>query len=516
MGFDPNVMRAAERALSLSDWGSARNLLLKIIETIDHPDALIHLSYLESKEGNYRLARDYALRAARRSPRQPKTIARLLTRLRNFNESGALHDFVDRSPFLRDLDPQTLQIVSAQLSYIGLQEEAEMYLEKAIAKFSGSPHLHLARAQVRIFLGRFDAAELDLQRCLKLAPTMANAWWTLAGVRKQTPDSNHVDRLRGMIAAGPKTAAEQAYLSYGLHKELDDLGDFEAAAQALEVACKARRTEQEYSAEQTRDLFARIKALPTDKASEAEAEFTPVFIVGMYRSGTTLLERLIGANPGVLNAGELQDMTGCMRQATDHHCFGVTDMTVVSRAADADYTAIGRQYLDGVRWRLDGHTHITDKWPPNHVNVGFICQALPKARVIHMVRDPVETCFSNLREMFSGAAPYSYDQRELASYCNEYNLLMRHWQERFPGRMLEVSYSRLTTDTEAVMREVADFSGIGFMPEMLDPRSAKRGVATASAIQVRNAVTSRKTAKWEPYRSYLAPLIEALEEPSIA
>jgi hypothetical protein len=159
---------------------------------------------------------------------------------------------------------------------------------------------------------------------------------------------------------------------------------------------------------------------------------------------------------------------------------------------------------------VDGHSHITDKWPANHVNVGFICQAMPQAKIIHMSRDPVETCFSNLREMFAHAAPYSYDQLELADYYKQYRDLMDHWIERFPGRILEITYSQLTRETEATMRKVAEFCGFPFTEKLLQPNSQGKSVATASAVQVRDQVVVRDKPKWAPYENYLQPLIGAL------
>ena len=507
------LLRRAELAVTTSNWPEATKRYLQVVELSEHPEALLFLSYSESNAGNYRLARSYALRAeaARPRPRTATQVLRLLSRLRHFNETDALHRFMAGSAFLRDMDPKVLQVVSAQLSYIGEQEQAVRFLDRAIALRPEIHELLLARAQVNVFLGNFDAAEHDISNCIRMAPRMATAWWTQAGLRKQTPESNHVDELRRLISSGSPTNNDRAYLHYALHKELDDLGDIAGASTALDGACRARRIEQDYRDAHTRSLFQRLKELPTGKTGIAVAEFTPVFVVGMFRSGTTLLEQLLGGNPGILNAGELQDMSSCMRNAVDHYFHGVIDEIVVARAADVDFNEVGKQYLDGVRWRLNGHTHITDKWPPNHVNTGFICQALPSAKIIHMVRDPVETCFSNLREMFSGAAPYSYDQGELASYYRQYRDLMTHWHDRFPGRILDVDYARLTTNTEEVMREVSAFCGLDFLPTMLDPRSATRSVATASAVQVRNAVTSRAKPKWEPYREYLQPLIRGLQ-----
>src|SRR5690606_27474294 len=134
----------------------------------------------------------------------------------------------------------------------------------------------------------------------------------------------------------------------------------------------------------------------------------------------------------------------------------------------------------------------------------------PQARILHMVRDPVEVCFSNLRELFSEANPYSYDQRELAAYYRGYERLMAHWHQRFPGRILDVDYAELTRDPEAVMRRVTAFCGLGFEPAMLDIQGRERGVATASAVQVRQGIVARDRPKWAPYAEYLAPLLEAL------
>lgn len=140
----------------------------------------------------------------------------------------------------------------------------------------------------------------------------------------------------------------------------------------------------------------------------------------------------------------------------------------------------------------------------------FLVRALPEARILHMVRDPVETCFSNLRELFSGASPYSYDQTELADFYLMYQDLMAHWHATFPGRVLDIHYADLTRDTEGVMRRVAAHCGLEFLPTMVDPQSRVQSVATASAVQVRQGVVALDKPRWAPYATYLAPLGDAL------
>ena len=201
-----------------------------------------------------------------------------------------------------------------------------------------------------------------------------------------------------------------------------------------------------------------------------------------------------------------------MREATDHHCRGVIDRELVRRSAGLDFAAIGRGYLDGVAWRSEGRRFVVDKLPSNFLNLGFILTALPQARVLHMVRDPMETCFSNLRELFSDANPYSYDQLELAEYYGQYRRLMAHWHARFPGRIHDVRYEDLVGDSEATMRAVAGYCGLEFEPGMLQPGEGGSAVATASAVQVRGGIRRRQVPKWQPYASQLAPMAERLQE----
>jgi tetratricopeptide (TPR) repeat protein len=511
------IFAAAERHVAGGHHDDARNLLEAVLRKLpEHPETLLRLSYLESLAGHYRAARGYALRAAATHPRDAAVSQDLLRRLRTFNEMAAIRGYLDGLPPLREVGIPVLLTIAAQLSYLNLQEDALRLLDEAARGDPDYPPTLVSRGQVLTYLGRFDEAERDLLRCTARAPELASGWWALSRLRRQTRESNHVDALRARLAQPPRHPDDPVLLAYALHKELDDLGEHDDAAEALARACRAKRALLRYSRDDNRALFDRLLALPAPPAGavapSASGAPAPVFIVGMHRSGTTLLEQLLDGHPQVRGLGELYDFTGAMRLATDHHCRGVVDATIVERARGLDFAAVGRSYLDGVAWRLDGQAFFTDKLPSNFLNLGFICRALAQARILHMVRDPVETCFSNLRELFSDANPYSYDQLELADYHHQYRRLMAHWHQAWPGRILDVDYARLTREPEAVVREVAAFCGLPFDPAMLAHRERGRGVATASAVQVRGEVVARERPKWEPYRDYLQPLIGALAD----
>jgi tetratricopeptide (TPR) repeat protein len=514
MSANDELLAQARRLMAARDMAGSTRLYRKILESGDNAEALLHLSNMEAGTGSYRLAHDYAMRALAMPTAltMPSLAPSLLLCLRHFNESGAMRRYLDGADFLSGMtDARTLQLVSAQLSWLGDQDAAVEFVSLSIRLMPTMTSLYLSRAQMQIFRGDFDAAEADLRDCLRREPEHPDALWTLALLRKWTAGNNHVDTIRRAIGRPLANTQERLRLYYALHKELDDLGDYLGAFAALEAACKAQRLTQDYNKEKTRHLFAKLKQMPVCEASSVpSADFTPVFIVGMFRSGTTLLEQLMGGYQGMFNAGELRDVATGMRYATDHYCPDVLDEVMIDRAAHMNHAEFGQRYLDGVRWRLKGHSHITDKCPPNHMNVGFICQAMPQAKIIDMSRDPVETCFSNMRELFSRGAPYSYDQLELADYYNQYRDLMDYWGQRFPDRILKVTYANLTRDTEATMRKVAEFCGFPFSDKLLQPNSQGKSVATASAVQVRDKVIVRDTPKWVPYEKYLQPLINAL------
>jgi tetratricopeptide (TPR) repeat protein len=445
-------------------------------------------------------------------PRGEATLQELVRRLRTFNETGALRECMQRLPPLREVGIPLLLGFAAQLSYLNRQEEALALLDEARRGDPDYPPTLVSRGQVLTYLGRFDEAEADLMRCLRRAPELAAAWWSLSRLRKQTPESNHVDAIRAQLSRPGRRAEDVALLAFALHKEFDDLGDAAAAWQALELGCRAKRSTLQYSASQTAALVDALIAAPTSPAASPHADGpTPIFIVGMHRSGTTLLEQMLAGHRDVAALGELYDFTSSMRNATDRHCRGVIDAAVVERAAHIDFAGVGRGYLDGVAWRLDGRAAFVDKLPTNFFHVGHICRALPQAKILHMRRDPMEACFSNLRELFSDANPHSYGQHELADYHMQYQRLMAHWRARFADRVLDVDYAGLTADPEATMRRIAAFCGLDFTPAMLDPRGDGRGVATASAVQVREGVRARAEPKWRRYAQWLEPLRTALQ-----
>lgn len=508
-------LEQAARHIVAQQYDQARTVLGTVLAAQpDHAGALLQASYLASLEGHYRQARDYTLRAARAPRPTEEDVAELLARLRTFNEAGELLGLLERLGPPARLSIPLLLTAAAQLSYLNLQERALVYLDEAHRADPDYPPTLVSRAQVLTYLGRFGEAEANLRHCLRRAPHLASAWWALSRLPRQADAISHdIIAMRQSLARPGLKADDAALLMFALHTDLDRAGEYAEAGQALIAGCRAKRSTLRYSPEAFEamiDLLVTHTTPWSPSPPEGHPGPVPVFIVGMHRSGTTLLEQLLAQHGDVFGIGELYDFTSQMRQATDHHCRGVIDAELIRRAASPgiDFTAVGRGYLDGIRWRIGQASHFTDKLPTNFLHLGYIARALPHARILHMRRDPRETCFSNLRELFSDANPHSYDPGELAHYHAQYQRLMAHWHQVLPGRILDVDYQALTTETEMTMRTVANFCDLAFDPAQASNEGA-RSVATASAVQVRGRIRPSSD-KWRPYEKLLSPWFETL------
>jgi tetratricopeptide (TPR) repeat protein len=505
------MLAIAEALAAKQDWDGAIAEYEKVLAQVpDEPYTLVQLSYMYSLRGSYRRAEEFALAAARTGTIDERILAELLPRLRTFNRSTEILACIERSGPLTRLPIPLLIAAGAQLSYLNLPELAIAFLDEAYRADPNYPTTLLARTQILTYLGRFDDAERDAERAIRRAPEIAQGYWLRAGLRRQSAERNHVDAIKRELARPGRTADDIALLSFALHKELDDLQRYDEAWLALMQGCRAKRSRLNYDARRMKQLFEVLSMFESVGTTHdrTDANPTPIFIVGMHRSGTTLLEQMLAGHPEIAALGELYDFTSAMRYTTDHHCKGVIDLTLAERARGADLSVAGKHYLDGVGWRLGAQRYFTDKLPSNFLHIGFIAHALPQAKILHMVRDPVETCFSNLRELFSDANPYSYDLGELADYYSWYAELMKHWHARFAGRILDVDYAQLLREPELQLRRVAEFCALPFDPAMLEIGSRRRGVVTASAVQVRGGIVTRDVPKWARYEGWLSPLID--------
>ncbi|MBC7657604.1 MAG: sulfotransferase [Frankiaceae bacterium] len=461
--------------------------------------------------GAYRDAVALTVAAARLRPATPTELVALARRLLQFNQSGLLRRVAMRLLEQPVSNAAAEADVAAMLSMMGDQDQATRLLDRALVILGPHPAHLYNRSQMHLYCGRLAQAEADLRRCLALEPGMAKAHWALSKLPAGAQSRADIDAARSTLLRTTDATQDEAFLRFALFNQLDRAGEHAQAWDQLMLGCRAKRALLRYQPAQSARLFDTLeKTFPLALApANASAEATgpvPIFIVGMHRSGTTLLERMLGNHSQVSEGGELYDLPAQLRLAVGRHFGGPLDVAVVERAETLDWTAIGSGYLDQVAWRADGRAYLIDKLPSNFVNIGCIRHALPRAKVIHMQRGAMDTCFSNLKELFSNACAYSYDSDELADYYAGYHSLMQHWRKAAPGFVLDVSYEDLARDPQAECRRILDFCGLPWEDGCLDLGGNQRAVNTASSAQVREPLHQRGIGAWRRYQPQLAAL----------
>lgn len=507
---------AGEQALARKNPAAAeREFRRALAAEPRHAPALVGLSTVATQRGRHRDAHEAAMRAfANRPPVAPVLFA-IAQRLRYFHEFAALVDTLMTPAFGAQAPADVIAKGAVMLSSIGAHDEATWLVEQGLRRRPNDPACLYVRGNFHTFRGENDQAETCYEASLRADPLLFQNSMMLAGVRPATAERNHVERFRAQLARARPGGTGEVYLSFALHRQLHDLRRDAESWEALERGCRAKRSQVQYSVADDEALLTRLQAVCTPAflgtASDVAQPAVPIFIVGMHRSGTTLLERMLAGHSAVGDAGETSAFHAEMELAIDRASPQGPDAAFVDAMRAADFDAIARGYARRAQWLRRGHAAFTEKLPQNFFNVGFIAKAMPQARFLHLVRDPMDTCFSNLRQLFSGAALYSYDQEELARFYLLYRRTMAHWRDVMPGRVMDISYERLVAEPEAVARAVASHCGLDFEPGMVDIERAGGTVSTPSATAVHQGFQTNRGQVWRRYADRLGTLQRLLE-----
>lgn len=407
-------------------------------------------------------------------------------------------------------DGQALWAVGKIYSRCDDPANARQLYEKALAAMGGNPGLLHDLALARFHTGDIAGAEATLDTLLAHAPNTGHALYLRSTLRRQTDASNHVSELQARLAAGFPSPGARAACLYALAKELEDLGQSERSFSVLSEAAALKRHTITYDAAAERASIEGIRATFTRQVMQASSqcheEAGAIFIVGMPRTGTTLLERMLGRHSEVRSAGELLDF-GQLLAAAAQKCMAANPgNTLLDASLLVDFAQLGRDYMVSAREAAAGSRVFIDKMPVNYLYCGLIRKALPNARIIHLVRDPMDSCYAVYKTLFNQAYLFSYDFDELAAYYTSYHQLMRHWHAVMPGEILDVQYEDLVTDTERQARRILAWCGLEWQPVVLTPADNDAPSTTASAAQVREPIHQGSVQKWREYAAGLAPL----------
>jgi tetratricopeptide (TPR) repeat protein len=453
------------------------------------------------------------------TPAWPLALA-LARQLQAQHEVRALEALAARLwPRAADAPVDSLVELADLLGQADAHAAALPWLDAALAREPASAPAFYLRGTTQLFLGDFAAARADLAQAIALAPHFAHAHWRLSELRAHDREGApaRIARLQAAREQVAPGSEHDIHFSFALHGELHDASRHDEAWAALERGCSAKRARLRYDAAADQRLF---DALPRrchagfidGPGHEGRDEPMPVFIVGLFRAGSTVLERLLSGHSQLADGGESRQFSACLRVAADYRPAGLLDEEMLQRAAGLDFAALGADFMARSAWRARGRAGWTEKLPSNLLNVGLIARALPRARFVHVFRPAMDACFSNLRQLYGDICRYSYDQRELAAYWHGQHALAAHWRSVLGERWLDLAHADLLRDPEAQLRRVLAHLCLDYEPGLLDFAGRGGAVSTASASQVRGGLRAPSPPDWLPYREALRPLAEALGE----
>ena len=383
-----------------------------------------------------------------------------------------------------------------------LQDAAAAY-EKALALNPQNALSHYNLANVLKDLGQFDKAIHSYQAAIGIAPDFAQAHRGLAALRRYTADDEHLKQMEAVWERS--SGSSRAELGFALASVHDSLGNHEACLDFLKEANALRRAELGYERAADRSLFDRIRACAYGDVAlnfEEAAEVQPILIVGMMRSGTSLVEQILASHGSVHGGGELEFLNRLIVPM-----LGASGSPIVFGAEEA--LALRSRYLEALRALDTSKTIVTDKMPLNFRWLGFVLAALPEARVVHVSRDPRAICWSIYKHYFADEGnAYAYDMEDIAAYYDLYADLMAHWREQFGDRIYDLSYESMTENQEAETRRLLEYCGLDWDPRCLEFHKTKRAVTTSSAAQVRKAMYTGSSEAWRNYEAFVSGYFE--------
>jgi tetratricopeptide (TPR) repeat protein len=370
--------------------------------------------------------------------------------------------------------------------------------------------------------GKLSEAEQAFNQVITLNPRDWDAYLARSLLKKVQLDDNNITALNSLTTID-KNKEAQSKLLFAISKEHEDCGNFDESFKKLKQANDLRHQFTQYDVNKDIEILREIATTfnsimaPRSCLTKTDKQKQAIFIIGLPRTGTTLLERILSQPKDVLAAGELNDFASCLTQLVTANAKQTVTSTsdFIKQAARIDFAQLGQDYLNNTEELTKNSSVFIDKMPMNFLYTGLIQQALPNAKIIHLTRSPMAACYAIYKTSFGQAYPFSYNLNDLAKYYIAYRQLMKHWQQSNPNNFIEINYEELVTSPAKVSKQTFDFAGLDWHEEYLQLENNKQASATASSSQIRGGIYQSSVELWRNYHNELAPLRQALEQANI-
>jgi tetratricopeptide (TPR) repeat protein len=504
----------AERAINAREFRRAHELCMRILAAEPrHADALFLLAMIAAAHGNFHKALEVVDRALQLDALRAEYHAQRSRCLVSLHRPREAFEAAERALALRPTDALTLDTIGVALTRAGAHAEAVAPFRAAAARGPRVASYRYNLGAALQFVGELDAAAAEYRAALAIDPRFHRAWSALAQVERAPFTQVEVAELERQLL-GALDVDGELHLCHALAKQREDEGRYAESFGLLERGKRRKRAQLDYSFDMDRALFAAVEHTSAARGRGLDSH-EPIFIVGMPRTGTTLVERILSSHSAVYAAGELTNFALVVKRAAQTSSNRVLDVETLATAANCDPAAIGAAYVESTRPRTGRTPRFIDKMPLNFFYAGLIRSALPAAKIVCLRRNPLDACLSNYRQLFATSFAYyhyAYDLLDTGRYFLEFDALAAHWRRTLGASYLEIHYEDVVDHTEREARRLIDFCELDWEPECLAFEKNVAPVATASSAQVRRPIYRTAIDRWRNYEAQLEPLRRLLAD----
>lgn len=516
---EPLLQQGLKEIQSLLQQGrsaEARKRSAALAQSSSTPE-LLAASQIYQQLGDFDAMLAAAERAVQLAPGDASAQTRLVECHIYRGRIDAARDQLTRMEAAAQDDGWRLQQIAALHLHCAGHTDAHRCYERALQLQADDAGALYNLASSCVSLGETDKAEALYTRVIALRPDDFDAHQNRSTLRVWKADRHHIGELMQALQRLPADHAGRVPLGYALAKEFEDLHDFERAFAALSDAAQCRRSRLAYRVENEVTAMARIgqvfSAEVLSHQAPAAADEPSLFVLGLPRSGTTLVDRILSSHSQVVSLGEINSFAFALMQLASGPG---AKLEMIERSAQLDFARLGTIYRGALRSYGSPAPRLLNKTPANFLYLGLIHLALPNARVVHLRRHPLDSCFAMFKTLFRMGYPFSYSLEDLGHYYLAYHRLMQHWRDLIPESFHEIDYETLVDQQEAVSRDLLQYCGLPWEDACLDFHRNAAPAATASASQVRQPLYRSSVQRWRAYERQLAPLAEFLQQHGIA
>lgn len=517
------IAAAGRRAVQAQDWQSVAACANEIIRRdANSAEGYFLGGLVERVQQHPRKAIELFQRALDLDPNRYDAAVELANQYSIARRNADVAELLGRYEDKMSNSPMYLDLAGTIYTEIGMPQRAWPLYERAVELQPAVDLFQANLAACAVFLGKIEEATEIFKRLLERFPDHQRNHWQLSRLHKAKDDS-HIKEMQEILERKNLPPSHNIYLYYALGKEFEDLERWDEAFEYYEKGGDAVCSVADYDVDTDIGIIDKVIEvcdadwLADDKGDTVATEpaRTPIFIIGLPRTGTTLTERIVSSHSQVESLGETQFLQMVLRRESDVETMETMTPEIIEAVARKDMGIISRGYLDAAGYRLGDSPFFIDKLPFNFLYAGFIARAWPDARIVSLVRNPMDSCFSMYKQVFTWAYKFSYSLDLLGPYFMAYERLRRHWRDVLGDRYIEVVYEDLVADQDQQTRKLLDRLGLEFEDACLNFDKNRAPTATASNIQVREKAHTRSVQRWKRFETQLQPLRSYLENAGI-